>query len=687
MAKDEKQLLNQKDANRVVVDWNLFGWYLWQKLKEEFVSVIPITLYLGVFQIGVLGINIVGFGMVALGMVLVIFGLLLFIEGLKWGLMPVGRQMGTKLPLKLSLALVLVVAFVLGVGVTFAEPAIGALQTIGAILKPEETPYLYALLNVTTWSTLLVSVIGVGVGVASVLGTLRFLTGWRMKRMIVMCLTPPIVMSLVMMSDKYLNQITALAWDCGAVTTGPVTVPMVLALGIGVATSSGPSIQHDSLRSVESMGGAGEEKSLSGFGIVSLASLFPVLAVQILGLVLYATVDIQDIIDNAPPVPPPDEVNRTPPGETVLLAVRAIVPLIVFAVLVTKLIRESLPIVRLYMVMLEDGVIEGKPLKQDETLNYSIAFQSFSYARAAPSCACACDSKLRNRVQPTFPTSSFDHDVSYGNSIGGGNLPPRQDQFKSYQDDEDEATEGQIPEGIDLDPQDKDKDEENEAAGRRIRTLRPWIDRVNVNYFGLFLCLAGLIVFNFGLTYGLSELGEQAGNALPTAFDEVEGRPTSPRFPREAGITVVILFAFFLGMCATIAEPALAVLGSATEVLTNGRIKKCTLIFAVCIGVASGIAAGVVKIIFNVELVYMLLPAYTIAVVFTMLSNEDFICIAWDSAGVTTGPVTVPLVLALGVSLGNSMDTNGFGILSLASVGPIISVLTLGLIKGANKID
>ena len=101
----------------------------------------------------------------------------------------------------------------------------------------------------------------------------------------------------------------------------------------------------------------------------------------------------------------------------------------------------------------------------------------------------------------------------------------------------------------------------------------------------------------------------------------------------------------------------------------------------VATGVAIGIATGVAKIAFNLDLWYLLVPPYTILILITYLSSEDFVNFGWDSAGVTTGPITVPLVLAMGLGIGAKTGAiDGFGVLSLASVGPIITVLTVGLL-------
>lgn len=158
-----------------------------------------------------------------------------------------------------------------------------------------------------------------------------------------------------------------------------------------------------------------------------------------------------------------------------------------------------------------------------------------------------------------------------------------------------------------------------------------------------------------------------------------------PRFSYSGGVTIILIFSFFIGMWVTISEPALTVLGMAAKNLSDGRIQKWHLIMSICIGVSGGITVGIVKIIFNVELIYLLIPSYFIALILSIFSSEEFVNIAWDCAGATTGPITAPLVMVLGVAFGNRMGTNGFGILSLASVGPIISTLILGIILEKNK--
>ena len=153
----------------------------------------------------------------------------------------------------------------------------------------------------------------------------------------------------------------------------------------------------------------------------------------------------------------------------------------------------------------------------------------------------------------------------------------------------------------------------------------------------------------------------------------------SPLYLYQVGLVLALAFAWVLGYGATVAEPALNALGVTAETLTNGFIRKRSLIRAVSIGVACGIAVGVAKLVFGLPLVWLVVPPYLFAVLLTIFSTEEFVNVAWDSAGVTTGPITVPLVLAMGLGLGNATNAvEGFGILCMASVGPVISVMLLG---------
>ena len=510
--------------------------YTQGRFMEQLKAVTPIAVYLMLFQLIILNQVVKDSWSITLGLFGVIVGLMLFMEGLMLGLMPFGETIGNLLPKKTTLPGVLTIAFLLGVGVTFAEPAIGALKEAGQLVSVQKAPYLYALLN--DWSGVLVLVVGGGVGLAAILGTLRFIHDWSLKPMIYAALTPGLLLTLYALTDPYLETVLGLAWDCGAVTTGPVTVPLVLSLGIGIASSAGKGTSK-----------------LSGFGIVTLASIFPIVGVMLLAIYVRYTVPVEVIIAAAQSTAQ-SGVNlpwyETSPGVEVVLGFRAIMPLVLFLVLVMKVM-----------------------LKED-------------------------------------------------------------------------------------------------------------IKNAGMVFYGIGLTIAGMCVFNLGLTYGLSSLGGQTGGLLPAAFTKIDAVSNSPIYVYILGMIIALAFAWVLGFGATLAEPALNALGTTVENLTQGVFKKSLLINAVSLGVACGIAIGLAKVIFEIRLAYLLIPFYLLGLVLTYFSTEEFVNIGWDSAGVTTGPITVPLVLSMGLGVGGAVGVvEGFGILSAASICPILSVLITGLLVRA----
>ena len=159
--------------------------------------------------------------------------------------------------------------------------------------------------------------VGAGVGLAAIIGTIRFVKGWSLKPLIYLALTPTILLTAYVWMNPDLRTILGLAWDCGAVTTGPVTVPFVLSLGIGIAASAGKG-----------------DSSLSGFGVVTMASLFPIIAVLILAIQVSQTISVDEIINSASAVAnvasaETSKWSQTPFAE-IIGGVRAILPLVIF---------------------------------------------------------------------------------------------------------------------------------------------------------------------------------------------------------------------------------------------------------------------------------------------------------------------------------------------------------------------
>jgi hypothetical protein len=119
------------------------------------------------------------------------------------------------------------------------------------------------------------------------------------------------------------------------------------------------------------------------------------------------------------------------------------------------------------------------------------------------------------------------------------------------------------------------------------------------------------------------------------------------------------------------------------EDVTQGAFKKWIFSQAVAIGVGVGAGLGIVSVVYHVELIHLLLPPYAVLFVLTLLAKEKYVCIAWDGGSVTTGPVTVPLKIAIGIALSHATGfAEGFGIIALASAYPVMNILLLGLYVG-----
>ena len=681
------------------------------KVIEQIQCVWFIILYLIVFQVLVLGLPIVYSLMIAAGIVIVIIGLAFFMEGLRLGLMPLGEALGSTLPRKKiagipCLPTSLAFGFVLGCFATFAEPAIGVLRAAGAGVDPTAAPLLWTILN--TGAENLVYSVGVGVGIAVLLGVLRFYKGWSLKPFIYIGVVVLSCLTLYFQfSDDRLKHVLGLAWDCGAVTTGPVTVPLVLSLGIGVCR-------------IVSTGGS----SNTGFGVVTLASLFPILAVICYATFLFKTddyyfatyskaewhekageygknygEDLQKFGDsvakdrlNAAGGISEDELawslskderelidehlekhNKLPEGYS--LKTRITEGKIVPAALAGAEERENVEVQGATTLVVRDGYKTPDATwklnaEQNETVGQSISGSFTNGLGFFPNTFKPVEDKNGNGVlDPGEDFYSINPDGTLNYNKGNDQLDgPDQDRG---------ALEGALWAIVPLC---------TILLLVLIVGLKQKPKYMDELIIGISCAVIGMCLFNLGISLGLTPLGEQLGGNVVSSFSAIQPWQcegfVDPMFQSEnLGKCLAILFGFILGYGATLAEPALNALGSTVEKITVGAFKKNLLMQAVATGVALGIATGVAKIAFNLELWYLLIPPYTMLLFLTYISNEDFVNFGWDSAGVTTGPITVPLVLAMGLGIGAKTGAiDGFGVLSLASVGPIITVLTVGLL-------
>jgi len=196
---------------------------------------------------------------------------------------------------------------------------------------------------------------------------------------------------------------------------------------------------------------------------------------------------------------------------------------------------------------------------------------------------------------------------------------------------------------------------------------------------GFALVLAGLVAFLLGLEHAIFPVGKEMAARLtePVFLGAAPGQP-APVDPLAYGW--VYAFAFAIGFSTTIAEPALIAVALKAEELSGGAIEAWGLRIAVALGVAFGITLGTFRIVVGAPLPAFIMVGYVVVVVQTLFAPARIVPLAYDSGGVTTSTVTVPLVAALGLGLAESIPgrsplLDGFGLIAFASLFPIISVM------------
>lgn len=188
---------------------------------------------------------------------------------------------------------------------------------------------------------------------------------------------------------------------------------------------------------------------------------------------------------------------------------------------------------------------------------------------------------------------------------------------------------------------------------------------------GLVFTVVGLVIFLKGLELGLTPLGEAASGALA----------------QRRSLVLVVIFGAALGYGATLAEPALRVLAERVEDLTAGALGTTLFVQTVALGVTLGVAVGAARIVLGIEVTPFFIPALALALVLTFFAPERYTGLAFDAALATTGPVTVPLTIALGSGLALALERGdiliyGFGLVAFAALGTVLCVLVLGIVLG-----
>ena len=181
---------------------------------------------------------------------------------------------------------------------------------------------------------------------------------------------------------------------------------------------------------------------------------------------------------------------------------------------------------------------------------------------------------------------------------------------------------------------------------------------------GAAMIIIGIMFFTLGADLAMTPMGERVGAAIT----------------RKRSLPLIIIIGFLMGFIITISEPDLQVLAGQVPSIPNA-----VLIIAVAAGVGLFLIAALLRMFFGISLRLMLILAYIVVFALAAFVPRDFLAVAFDSGGVTTGPMTVPFIMALGVGVSSIRSDSragddSFGLIALCSVGPILAVMTLGLI-------
>ncbi|MDD2377448.1 MAG: DUF1538 domain-containing protein [Bacilli bacterium] len=187
--------------------------------------------------------------------------------------------------------------------------------------------------------------------------------------------------------------------------------------------------------------------------------------------------------------------------------------------------------------------------------------------------------------------------------------------------------------------------------------------------YALFLTFIGLTLFLFGVDISFVKVGKEIGMALGMIDKK----------------WVVVMIGFVLGIVITLAEPAVKILNEEIEEVTFGYINKKLILFFISVGVAFSIALSIIRIYTGIPLLYFIIPGYLVVFILSKFTNPLFLAMAIDAGGVVTGPMIASVLLSIMVSMSGVIETSnplldGFGLIALVALMPMISIMILGLI-------
>lgn len=197
---------------------------------------------------------------------------------------------------------------------------------------------------------------------------------------------------------------------------------------------------------------------------------------------------------------------------------------------------------------------------------------------------------------------------------------------------------------------------------------QPWSEFL-IFLFSVLMTMAGLTLFLIGVKESLLAIGELVGKSLL----------------QSGKLWFIVAFAIAVGFAVTVAEPGVQVLANQVDVVSGGEISRYLLVAVVALGVGIYLALAMLRVIFNILLLKLLLVGYILVFALAIFTAPEFLAVSFDAGGATTGPVTVPFILSLGVGVSairgsRTASQDSFGFVGLGSVGPILAVLLLGVI-------
>lgn len=186
---------------------------------------------------------------------------------------------------------------------------------------------------------------------------------------------------------------------------------------------------------------------------------------------------------------------------------------------------------------------------------------------------------------------------------------------------------------------------------------------------GTLMIMIGIVFFLVGVKVGLFPMGEAIGAELP----------------KMGSIPLIVIVALVFGFLATVAEPDIWVLANLYDSVSNGEISKIALVIIIATGSGFFVSTALLRILYGVPFTYLLTAGYSMVILLSLLTDVNKISIAFDSGSVAIGPINGPIILALGIGVtsilgGRSALSDGFGYMGLASIGPILGVMLIGVL-------